>query len=213
MTMKEDNQLSAYEVYKICQVIDALLASDSPIRDICALAGRKGSPNVSVLERYAGTVLHDAGARELASLAPKLTMMLSRTGEQRYVKVMCIRPPDEATGLLVNIEAALNRLGALADALEAALVRAQRVRNGYRIGISWAGTSFLLDSSKFDGVYATPPEPAVPHVPDMQFLNELDWRVVEAPGHISPARGIAGPGAGRSHALLPHLDHHGKVFA
>ena len=43
--------------------------------------------------------------------------------------------------------------------------------------------------------------------------HRLDWRVVEAPGHISPARGIAGPGAGRSHALLPHLDHHGKVFA
>ena len=178
MTENANKHMSAYGVWKVCQVVDGLIASDSPARAICALAARRGSPNITAFERYAGIVLHDAGAPQLAELAPKLALFLVRADDRRLVTITCASPPTEALDLLANMEAAINRLGGIADALEACVAREQR-ENGYRIGISWAGTSFLLDNSKYDALYIEPPKLLASQEADLVFFNELDWRVVD----------------------------------
>lgn len=177
-SQSENTKLIVYEAHRVRQIVDSLLTSTTPVSAIGALISRAGSPVAAPFERYAGLVLRDAGANELAELPPSCTVLLSPPGEARLARLTTTSDLDDSQhNLLVCVEDALNRLCCIADSIEDAASVGMSAPLG--IGICSLGSGFLGNSTGYRSALMQLPPIGRAEAPDMAYFNEIDWRVLD----------------------------------
>ena len=180
-TLGEQNtRLRAPEMRRMRQVIDNLLSTPLPAPQIMDLIKRSGGPQADSFERYAGWVLHDAGAEELAGLSPHHVVRLVPPTEGHLARLICSGKPNRYVDeLLANVESALNRLIAIADAVEDSADLDLRNEQEHRISISIMGGGFLPNHASYRSALVKLPAIGRAESPDPAYFNEVDWRVLD----------------------------------
>ena len=151
VTRQEQNtRLRAPEMHRMRQVMNGLLSAPLPIAPMVDLLRRSVSPQADSFERYAGWVLRDAGIAELVGLSPKHVVRLIPPAEGHLARLMCSGTPDNrVSALLDNVESALNRLIAIADAIEDSADFDLEDNQEHRISISILGGGFLPNRASY----------------------------------------------------------------
>ncbi|MBQ9000704.1 MAG: hypothetical protein IJ087_02480 [Eggerthellaceae bacterium] len=174
----ENTQLIPYEAWKVRQAVDALLGSTTPAGTINSLMVRAGSPEASPFERYAGVVLREAGAAQLADLPPNCTLLLTPPTDGRLARLTCTARLDESQWeLVMDVENAINRLCCIADAIEDSGSNGQPAEQQVRI--SFLGSSFVNDRAGYRSARMALPPIGRSEQPSMGYFNEIDWRVLD----------------------------------
>ncbi len=178
MNESPEKRLSPIEAYNVRQAIDAFVMSKAPLRSIAETVRQANAPGTSPFERYAGLVLHDAGAETLIDAPPSAGVTFIAPGAGTFARITCSdTAPQCVKGAAVDVENALNRLMDIGSALEfASLAQSQRQK---RVSISFLGADYTPAAPTHRTAAVTFPELGQGGKPDLAFFNELDWRVLD----------------------------------
>ena len=182
--------MRSMEAYKVRTVLEGLVEAEKPGEALWNLATRADDESATAFERYAGAVLRDAGALDLAQGA-QTAIHLQRCADESLVRLFATRGPlaGESRKLQV-LEDALNRLLGVGSALEhgvgsqiAASPESPSSRRRQKYAIH--GANYPLWSDPARGAHVHLP-PLAPHEqPASAYFCEVDWRMLDGVAGIA----------------------------
>ncbi|MBQ9042603.1 MAG: hypothetical protein IJ111_07280 [Eggerthellaceae bacterium] len=175
--------MRSVEVYRAQAAVKKLTESTRPGEAIRALAELADDAEASPFERYAASVLRNAGALELTRAgAPEVRLLRTQGGQ--LVRLSTPTSPGNARGQVLALEDALNRLVGVVSALTQGIgtqapegksyarARRQKLFESY-------GVEYPLWSDTERGAHVTLPSLGSGEKPDDAFFNEIDWRMLD----------------------------------
>ena len=177
--MQATLQLDPFETGIVRQLVTALVTAQKPGRALCDLARRHNAPDAEVFERYAATLLHESGVEHLANTPLVDSLSLEGPGYGNLAHLSAKSGLSLALhGLLLDVEDALGRIMAIADAVEdAALNAAQADATAMRI--TFMGVDRRPKTPSYRSALVDLPQIGSSSRPSMVFYNELDWRILD----------------------------------
>ena len=190
--MSSDTKYNVFRMREtriVGRVLDGIIRSTTPLREIMSVINRAHDHYASPFEVYAGTVLADAGASRLNGIVPVSSLrVLSQDGDRQVRLVCTVDSDDGKRNLILRVESALNRLLMIREALEHGVFE-PRDEEERRIGVSAYGASFLKNEADVERNSVQLPAIKPTEHASYALFHEIDWRCVE---NI----------AARSHAIL-----------
>ena len=174
----EYSRVGAVEAQSIDRVIGSLLDSGNLAKSIAGILNFESDPSATVFERYAASLLLNAGAQRLALVrnAGFLKVIAPEDGQlAQIVHANRFAGPLEST--ILAVECAINRLVCIADALADGIAENDAPRDTPRKSISILGGGYI-QPSKAGWRSSRVTIPHLDSILDMStaFYNEIDWR-------------------------------------
>ena len=163
----------------VSRVLDQIIRSTTPLREIMSVINRAHDYEASPFEVYAGTVLADAGASRLNRIMPASALRILKQDEETNVHLVCSHNlDDEKRSLVLHVESALNRLLMIQEALEHGAFESKH-DDAHRIGVSAYGASYIKYEADVEGASVRLPAIKPTDHASYALFHEIDWRCVE----------------------------------
>ena len=160
-----------------------LVDSADPAGALCALARKADDMSATPFERYAGSVLRDAGALKLDGTSAS-SIMIRRSADGQVVRLITPTNPFGSQAGTQVLEDALNRLLGVTSALvEGVGARGQALGDPARARrrdlCERNGVAYPLWSDMERGAHVVLPALHPGEAADDAYFNEIDWRMLD----------------------------------